>query len=49
MDWTLFTPELVLLVAAALFLTATCLKTDARRQYHFALALAALSVAASLA
>lgn len=49
MDWTLFTPELVLLAAAALFLTATCLKTDARRQYHFALVLAALSVAASLA
>ncbi len=49
MNWILLTPELTLLLAAALFLTMACLKPDPRRDYQLAVSMAAFSVAAGIA
>ncbi len=49
MDWILFTPELTLLAAAAVFLTMACLKPDPARVYVLALTMAAATLAASIA
>jgi NADH-quinone oxidoreductase subunit N len=49
MDWILFTPELTLLAAAAVFLTLACLKPDPARSYVLALSLAAAALAACIA
>jgi NADH-quinone oxidoreductase subunit N len=49
MNWNLLTPELTLLLTAALLLVMACLKPDPRRDYRAALAMAALSVAAGIA
>ncbi len=48
MNWILLTPELVLLLMAALFLVMACLKPDPLRDYHLGIAMAAVTVAASL-
>jgi hypothetical protein len=34
MDWTLLTPEITLLLTAALFLVLACCKPDPQRDYH---------------
>ena len=49
MDWILFTPELTLLAAAAVFLTMACLKTDPQREYVVAVVLAAVTVVTGIA
>jgi NADH-quinone oxidoreductase subunit N len=49
MNWILITPELTLLLAAALFLVLACLKPDPRRDFQVALTMAALTVAAGIA
>ena len=49
MNWILLTPELTLLIAAALFLVMACLKPDAHRNYQLAVTLAAFTVAAAIA
>jgi NADH-quinone oxidoreductase subunit N len=49
MNWILLTPEMTLLLAAALFLVMACLKPDPRRDYQLAVTMAAFSVAAGIA
>jgi hypothetical protein len=49
MNWILLTPEMTLLLAAALFLSMACLKPDPRRDYQLAVTMAAFSVAAGIA
>ena len=49
MNWILLTPELVLLLTAALFLVMACLKPDPRRDYQLAVSMAAFTVAAGIA
>lgn len=49
MNWILLTPELTLLLAAALFLVLACLKPNPRRDYQLAVTMAAFSVAAATA
>lgn len=49
MNWVLLTPELILLIAAALFLVMACLKPDPRRDYQLAVTMAAFTVAACIA
>jgi hypothetical protein len=49
MNWILLTPEMTLLLAAALFLVMACLKPDSRRDYQLAVTMAAFSVAAGIA
>jgi NADH-quinone oxidoreductase subunit N len=48
MNWTLFTPEIALLLTAALYLVLTCFKPDAQRDYHLGVAMATATVAVSL-
>ncbi|WP_319405912.1 NADH-quinone oxidoreductase subunit N [uncultured Desulfosarcina sp.] len=49
MNWILLTPELTLLLAAALFLVMSCLKPDPQRDYRLAVSMAAVTVAAGIA
>jgi len=49
MNWILFSPELVLLMTAAMFLVLACLKPDPLRHYHLAVTMAAATVATSVA
>ena len=49
MDWLLFTPELTLLAAVAVFLALSCLKPEPAHDYGLASAFAALTVIASIA
>jgi NADH-quinone oxidoreductase subunit N len=48
MNWTLLTPEIVLLLTAALFLVLACLKPDPLRDYHLGVAMAAATLVVSL-
>jgi len=48
MNWTLLTPEITLLLTAALYLVLACFKPDAQRDYHLGIAMAAATVAVSL-
>ena len=48
MSLVLFLPEISMLLTAGVFLTLSCLRPDARRDYGIALTLAAVCVAASL-
>ena len=48
MAWILFTPELTLLVTAAVFLTLACLKPDPARGYVLAMTLAAVTLMAAI-
>ena len=48
MDWILFTPELTLLAAAAVFFAMACLKADPARTYVLALTMAAVTVLAGI-
>jgi NADH-quinone oxidoreductase subunit N len=49
MNWILLTPEMTLLLAAALFLVMACLKPNPRRDYRLAVTLAAMTVATGIA
>jgi len=48
MNWTLFIPELGMLVAVVVFLVLACLPFDARRDYYTAVAFGALAVVLSV-
>lgn len=48
MNWILFSPELMLLATAALFLVMACLKPDPARQYQLAVTMAVFTVAAGI-
>ena len=49
MNGLLITPELVLLLSVAIFLTVACLKPDPRRDHTLAVGMAAVTVAAAVA
>lgn len=49
MNWILFSPELILLLTAAMFLVLACLKPDPLMHYHLAVTMAAATVATSIA
>ena len=48
MDWILLIPETTLLLTTALFLVLACLTPDRLRDYHLAIAMAAVTVTVSL-